>query len=107
MASPTEIGGDIVAAGAALAGLMLVYMGYLSASYGSFDTTAHGSVRPSFRRRIWFAFAGLLLNAAAIPFGLAAKAWECAFALWVALALLFVGVAWLIAVALLTGLEIN
>jgi sterol desaturase/sphingolipid hydroxylase (fatty acid hydroxylase superfamily) len=107
MASPTEIGSDVVAAGAAVAGLMLVYMGALSNEYGSYDATQQDSVRGRFRWRMWFAFVGLLPNAISIPFGLAAKALENACALWAALILLAVGLTWLVAVAVMTALEIN
>lgn len=107
MASATEIGGDVVAAGAALAGLMLVYMGALSTGFGSFQGREKATVLRSYRRRVWFAFAGLALNGAAIPFGLAAKALDCEWALWASLALLILGLVWLIAVAVLSALEIK
>ncbi len=107
MAVSTEIGGDVVAAAGALAGLMLVYMGALSAGYSSYDVTAKRVVRGSYRRRIWFAFAGLVLNAASIPFGLVSKALDNLCALYAALGLLLLGVGWLIAVAVLTALEVK
>lgn len=107
MASATETGGDVVAAGAAIAGLMLVYMGALSANYSTYEAIAKKAVKGSFRRRIWFAFAGVALNAAAIPFGLAAKALDCICALWASLAFLVLGLVWLIAVAVLSALEIK
>jgi len=107
VASPSEIGGDVVAAGAAVAGLMLVYMGALSGSFGGFQGREKATVLPSYRRRIWFAFAGLTLNATAIPFGLAAKALDCESPLWASLVLLILGLGWLIAVAVLSALEIK
>jgi hypothetical protein len=107
VASATEIGGDVVAAGAAIGGLMLVYMGALSTSFSTYEPSEKRSAGPSFRRRIWFAFAGLAFNVLAIPFGLAAKALDCPCALWTSLALLALGLAWLIVVAILSALEIK
>ncbi len=107
MASPTEIGGDVVAAGSAVAGLMLVYIGALSTSYGTYDAKERSSVRGSFQRRAWFAFFGLLLNALSIPFGLAAKGLDSFCALYIGLGLLVFGIAWLAVVAVLSVLEIT
>jgi hypothetical protein len=107
MASPTEIGGDVVAAAGAVAGLMLVYMGGLSTGYGAFQPQEKKSVRASYRQRMWFAFVGLVLNSAAIPFGLAAKALDSACLLWAALALLLFGIVWLVLAAVFTALEID
>ena len=107
MASATEIGGDVVAAGSAIAGLMLVYMGGLTAGYSSYAPQSKAAVRASFQRRMWLAFAGVILNVAALPFGLAAKALDDHQALTMGLVLLGLGAVWLIAVAVLTALEIK
>jgi hypothetical protein len=107
MASATEIGGDVVAAGSAVAGLMLVYMGSLSASFSTYSPTEKRTVQGSFSRRMWFACTGLLLNGASIPFGLAAKALDCVCALFVSLGFLMLGLCWLGAVAVLTAQEIK
>lgn len=107
MATATEIGGDVVAAGSALAGLMLVYMGALSAGYSSYDPQEKRAVRPSYQSRIWFAFVGLVLNAISIPLGLAGKGLENLCALYAGLGFLLFGTAWLIAVAALTAREVK
>jgi hypothetical protein len=107
VASATEIGGDVVAAGAAIAGLMLVYMGALSASFSRYRATEKRTVQRSFARRMWFAFGGLALNVAAIPFGLAAKGLDNFDLLHAALTLLALGGAAVLAAALFTALEIK
>ena len=107
MASVTDIGGDVVAAGGAIAGLMLVYMGALSSGFSTYDAKEKAAVRKSFRRRAWFAFAGLVLNSLAIPFGLGAKAFENCWALAASLGFLVIGLGWLIVVAVLTVREIK
>ena len=107
MTSAAEIGGDVVAAGSAIAGLMLVYIGALSSSYGTFDAREKPAVRASFQRRAWFAFVGLLLNALSIPFGLAAKGLDNSCALFASLGMLVLGVVWLVVVATLSVLEIK
>lgn len=106
MAQPTE-SGDVVAAGSAIAGLMLVYMGSLSAGYSTYDPREKGAVRSSYQRRIWFAFTGLVLNALSIPFGLAAKALDNLCVLYAGLAFLVVGIVWLVVVAALTAREVR
>ena len=107
MAMPTEIGGDVVAAGGAIAGLMLVYMGSLSAGYASYPATGKKAVRGSYQRRIWFAFAGLIFNALSIPCGLEAKALDDVCVLFLGLAFLLLGMVWLVVAAILTALEIK
>ena len=59
------LAGDVIAAGAALAGLILVYLGAVATEYASFERTAQDAVRPTFMRRAWFAAAGVMLSIAA------------------------------------------
>jgi uncharacterized membrane protein len=56
------LAGDIVAASAALAGFILVYLSALATAYANFDRAARNAVRDSFRSRAWFAFIGILLS---------------------------------------------
>jgi hypothetical protein len=53
--------GDVIAAGAALSGLILVYLGSVAAGYAGFDAAAQRTVRTSFQRRAWFAVVGVVL----------------------------------------------
>jgi hypothetical protein len=56
------LAGDIVAASAALAGLLIVYLGGVASEYASFAKTAQASVRGSFQSRAWFAVGGVLFS---------------------------------------------
>ena len=107
MAGAIEIGGDIVAAGSAIAGLMLVYMGALSTSYSSYQGKEQGTVRRSFRMRMWFAFFGLVLSILSVAAALAGKLLGAPGAVMVALWLLLLGLAWVVAASVLTALEIK
>jgi hypothetical protein len=69
------LAGDIIAASAALAGFILVYLSALATGYASFDRAARNAVRASFRIRAWFAFAGILSSVSACATGAIAK-WE-------------------------------
>jgi hypothetical protein len=55
-----NVAGEVVGASTALAGLILVYLGSIAASYASYETTQQGSVRLSHQRRIWLAFIGFV-----------------------------------------------
>jgi sterol desaturase/sphingolipid hydroxylase (fatty acid hydroxylase superfamily) len=107
MASATEIGGDVVAAGAALAGLMLVYMGALSTSYSTFQPQERRTVRASHLKRTWFAFVGLAVFVAAVTLALLGKLLGLPCMILGALGLLFIGCAGLLTTAVLTALEIK
>jgi hypothetical protein len=58
MASPIDLGSDVITAGTALAGLVLVFVGALSTSFDSYDPTEKKSVRLRYQTRLWFAFTG-------------------------------------------------
>ena len=73
MSSAIEIASDVIAASAALAGLILVYLGTLSASYGSYDAQARNSVKGRFQIRAWLAFVGFVVTILANAFALFGK----------------------------------
>jgi hypothetical protein len=52
--------GDVIAAGAALAGLILVYLGSVATGYAGYERTQQGTVRASFQRRAWFGVVGVV-----------------------------------------------
>jgi hypothetical protein len=102
-----DVAGDVVAAGSALAGLMLVYMGALSTSFASFQPQERKSVRGSHLKRTWFAFAGLVLFVAAVSGALIGKLFAIPCLAVAALGLLLIGCGWLIATAIFTAREIK
>jgi hypothetical protein len=56
------LAGDIIAASAALAGLLIVYLGGVASEYATFSRTAQASVRGSFQSRAWFAVIGVFFS---------------------------------------------
>jgi hypothetical protein len=102
-----EIGGDILAAATALAGLLLVFMGAVSTTYDSYATAQKSAVRPKYRRRVWLAFAGFILSVAAAAFALAAKWFDCSGLVNVSVTLLLIGFAIAVIAALRAALDIN
>jgi hypothetical protein len=107
VASVSEIAGDIVAAGSAIAGLMLVYMGSLSTGYSGFDPVAMGKAKNAYRRRIWFAFAGVLFTVFAVGLALFGKWQGVPCAITASLGLLLLGLLWVVIAAIETALEIK
>lgn len=55
---PQAILGQLFGGGAALAGLILVFLGGILTSYDSYDPTAQKAVRTKYLVRAWLAFAG-------------------------------------------------
>jgi hypothetical protein len=51
-----HVADQVLAAGAALAGLLLVFLSNALAGYGGYERTAQNAVRAEFRRRGWLAF---------------------------------------------------
>lgn len=89
-----EISGDVAAASAAFAGLVLVFFGASTASFDSYSEDQKNSVRWIYRRRAWPALAALFAALLSCGFSLYAKA---ASVCWSAVAgvclLAFVGIA--------------
>ncbi len=54
--------GEVVTAGTALAGLILIYIGALVTGYGGYGATEQKSVKSKFQQRAWLAFIGLFLS---------------------------------------------
>lgn len=102
-----SVAGDAIGAATALAGLILVYLGSLAASYASFEPQEKRSVRLKHRRRAWFAFAALLLSLLAAVLGVAAKWLPCEWLADAAVIILFVSFGCAAWTALMTVLEIN
>ena len=103
MPSAVNVAGDVVAAAAAFAGLILVFLGAISNSFGSYQKTEQAAIRGRYQLRAWNSFIGFILSLLAVVLAIVGK-WltnEClAFsaALLLVLALVFVVVAALLAV---------
>ena len=55
------VAGEVVTAGTALAGLILIYIGSLVTAYGSYQAVEQKSVKLRFLARAWLGFVGFLL----------------------------------------------
>ena len=64
---------EVASASTALAGLLLVYLGSLATSYGSFTPQERRAVRKSHYTRGWTAFCGMVICLLAAAAAIAAK----------------------------------
>jgi len=102
-----EVSGDIAAAAGALAGLILVYLGTVIASFSSFEPTERRTVKARHLGRAWFAFVGLILCLVAVALALLAK-WLGIGCMSVgALFILLLALVWVAATAAMTVREIR
>jgi hypothetical protein len=107
MASAGEISGDITAAASALAGLLLVYIGSLSASFATYQPTERRAVVSSYKRRAWFAFIGLAIFLVTVVLSLFGKLLVVPCLVLAALALLIIATIWTLVTAIFTVQEIG
>lgn len=64
-----KVADQLPAIGITAASLTLVFLGFLFASWESFDKVGKESVRLRFRVRGWMAFAGIVFSLMAVVFG--------------------------------------
>jgi hypothetical protein len=67
------VAGEVVTAGTALAGLILIYIGSLVNAFGSYQAQEQKTVRTRFLRRAWVAFVGMVLALVAAAMAVLAK----------------------------------
>ena len=74
-----EVGGDISAAAAALAGLLLVFLGAIAVAFEGYQPQERNPIRGRYQRRAWLAFVGFIFSILACATGIAGKAFhqEC------------------------------
>src|SRR5262245_21916190 len=73
MLDMVSIASDIAAAGSALAGLILVYLGAVAVRYETLNPKDQSSARDVYRRHSWRAFRGLVLALVATVAAMTAK----------------------------------
>jgi hypothetical protein len=71
-----SLSGDLLSAGSALSGLVLVFLGGVLNTYAGFDTEQQPAVRTKYRRKAWACFAGFALSLAGTVFAFLANAWN-------------------------------
>jgi hypothetical protein len=73
MADVLSVAGDIAGAGAALAGLTLVFLGATASAYEGYGATEQPAVKDLYQSRARFAFGGFILSLTACLLALAGK----------------------------------
>jgi hypothetical protein len=99
--------GDVIAAGAALAGLILVYLGSVATGYATFERTQQGAVRASFQRRAWFGVVGVVLAIAASGTAVLGKWLSHVCVAGSSVILLALALIWVVVTAVLIALEVK
>jgi hypothetical protein len=102
-----EVSGDVAAAGSALAGLILVYLGAVVASFATFAPAEKRAVAGHHQGRAWFALVGLVLCLASVGLSLFAKWLDIPCMAVTGLSVLVLGLVWVIATAVLAVREIK
>lgn len=67
------VAAEVVTAGTALAGLILIYIGSLASGYGAYSAVEQKAVRARFLARAWLAFIGFFLALVAAAFAIIGK----------------------------------
>lgn len=101
------LGGDVIAASAALAGLILVYLGAVANEYARFPTTDQGAVRSVFMRRAWFAALGIVFSISASGVAVLGKWLTNNCLVGAAVILLALALVWSAVIAVLLAAEIR
>jgi hypothetical protein len=106
--SAMEVSGDVVAAAAVLAGLVLVFLGATSTSYEGYPPTLRSAhVRGRYRRRAWFGFTGFALSLLATFLALIGKWLHEEWCAFIAIILFVIALLWVLAAALLAVRDIR
>jgi tellurite resistance protein TehA-like permease len=106
--STLEVSGDVIAAAATLAGLILVFLGAISTSYDSYDALLRTrTLRARFQRRGWFAFVGFALALSATLLALLGKWFQCNAAVLAAIICFVVALIWALVAGALSVRDIK
>lgn len=107
MSNALGMAGDVSSASAALAGLLLVFMGSIATAFDGYHKQEQRVVLSRFRLRIWFAFIGFFLAIAATFLSLLANWLKLECAAIGAIILLFISLGWAIAAAIRAALDVK
>jgi hypothetical protein len=107
LASPIELGGDVVTGASALAGLFLVYLGNVGVTFDGFSAEEKRSVRGRYQTRGWLAFVGIVLAIVAAALGLLGKWLGNEVIASDAIALLIIALAWGLGIAFMAARDIR
>lgn len=98
---------EVTGAGAALAGLILVYLGMTVSSFDSYQPQEKKAVRARMKKRAWFAFGGLALALSATALMTLGKWVKSEGFANVAVFVLLVAFAWTVVTAVMAVWEIK
>lgn len=101
------VAGEVVGAGTALAGLILVYLGALVAGFESFQPQEQKVNKPRFLKRAWLAFVGIILSLISALLGIIGKWTAIACIANSGVVLLLISFLWGCLIAYLTVREIE
>ena len=107
MGHALEMAGDVSGAGAALAGLLLIFMGSIATSFDSYQKTEQKAVLAKYRTRIRFAFEGFALSIFATLIALFSKWTQNDRLAVLALFILFATFVFVVAAALRAVLDVK
>ena len=101
------VSGEVVTAGTALAGLILIYIGSLVTSYGGYQPQERKTIILRFLSRAWLAFVGFLLALTAATLAVVGKWLDIACAANTAVWVLLMAFAWAVFATVQTIREIK
>lgn len=107
MVAWVETSGDLASAATALAGLLLVFLGAVSAAFASYEKTQQRAVLGKYRTRAFLAFAGFILSLVAAGLAIAAKLLASKCLVIAAVCVLALAIVPVVVAAVLTVMEID
>ena len=102
-----SVAGDVAAASVALAGLILVYLGTISAAFDSYQKNEQVAVRRRYQRRAWFAFLGFVLTLLSSGLAIVGKWLGIDCAALAAIIILLLALLWVLVAAGLVAMDIK
>lgn len=100
MPSAINVAGEVAGAAAALAGLILVFLGSVATAFDSFQKQEQNAVRARYQRRAWFTFVGFVLSLLVVALALVGKWLGSPCAALAAMVLLGIALGWVFVAAL-------
>ncbi len=107
MSGAGGVAGDVAQSAVALAGLLLVFLGFISTSFDTYQKTEQATVRGRYQRRAWFAFVGFVLALASAGSAISAKLLSNECAALAAVVLIAIALAFALLAALFAVLDIK
>jgi hypothetical protein len=101
------VAGDVATSAVALAGLVLVFLGTISAGFEAYEPQEKRAVVGRYQRRAWLVFVGFVLSLISALLGILGKWLSNECAALAAMVALFLGLAWVLMVAVVVIRDIK